>query len=117
VTSDRLGRLSFVASVVAALAAAVQFVGRMRRDERRRTRRRLLTAELDKLTAIRRRIEECADAAEARGLIAEADDLLCSAELDAGADRLDSDGIQSLRSLHALCWRALEQRSTARPDA
>jgi len=32
------------------------------------------------------------------------------AELDAAADLLDADGIQSLRSLHRLCWRALQDR-------
>ena len=37
VTSDRLGRISFVASGIAALAAAIQFFTRFRRNERRRS--------------------------------------------------------------------------------
>jgi hypothetical protein len=41
VTSDRLGRISFVASGIAALVAAIQFFTRFRRSERIRNRRRL----------------------------------------------------------------------------
>jgi hypothetical protein len=41
VTSDRLGRISFVASGIAALVAAIQFFTRFRRGERIRNRRRL----------------------------------------------------------------------------
>ena len=46
----------------------------------------------------------------AQSLIREADDLLYDAEQDAAADLLDTDGIQSLRSLHQVCWRAVEHR-------
>jgi TRAP-type uncharacterized transport system substrate-binding protein len=109
VTSDRIGRVSFVASLVAALFTAVQFLGRLRRNERRTVRRRLLSAELGKLEAIRHRIER-ADRTEADALIAEADDLLSQAEHDASAGLLDREGIESLRSLHGICWRALRQR-------
>lgn len=111
-TSDRMGRLSFVAWIIGAAVAVTQFVSRVRRNERRKGRRRLLAAELEKLKIIRDRIEECPDAIEARRLIAEADDLLCNAEQDAAADLLDTEGIQSLRSLHGICGRALQQRLT-----
>jgi TRAP-type uncharacterized transport system substrate-binding protein len=109
-TSDRLGRLSFVASAIAALAAGIQFITRFRRSERVRRRRRLLGSELAKLEGIRHRIEESSDASTAQELIREADDLLSSAEQDAAAGLLDTDGIQSLRSLHQLCWRARDHR-------
>ena len=111
-TSDRMGRFTFVAWIIGAAAATTQFVSRLRRNERKKARRRLLASELEKLKAIRSRIEECSDASEARGLIAGADDLLCSAEQDAAADLLDAEGIQSLRSLHGICWRALQHRFT-----
>lgn len=114
VTSDRIGRITFVASVVAAAFTAVQFVRGFRRNERRQARRKLLAAELEKLDAIRRRIES-ADPMAARALVADADDLLSGAEQDAAADLLDPEGIQSLRSLHGLCWRALQDRRTAPP--
>jgi hypothetical protein len=108
VISDRIGRLSFVAWIIGAIVAATQFVSRFRRNERQKARRRLLASELSKLEALRRRIETCADSTEARGLIAEADGLLSEAERDAAADLLDAEGIQSLRSLHGVCWRALQ---------
>jgi uncharacterized protein len=111
-TSDRIGRLSFVASIAGALVAATQFASRVRRNERRKTRRRLLGAEFAKLTAIRQRLEGGTDEDEARALIAQADDLLYAAEQDAAGDLLDTDGIQALRSLHGICWRALEHRTT-----
>ena len=116
-TSDRLGRLSFVAWIIGAAVAATQFVSRFRRNERKKARRRLLASELEKLKAIHNRIEECTDGIEARAQIAEADDLLCSAEQDAAADLLDAEGIQALRSLHGLCWRALEHRLNGRLNA
>jgi TRAP-type uncharacterized transport system substrate-binding protein len=112
VTSDRIGRLSFVASIIGAAFAGMQFVVRARQNERRRARRRLLAAELVKLNDIRHRIEQSLDEAEARALVGEADDLLSEAEQDAASDRLDAEGIQSLRSLHGICWRALQQRPT-----
>ena len=113
-TSDRMGRLTFVAWIIGAAVAATQFFSRFRRNERTKARRRLLASELEKLKAIRDRIEECPDGIEARALMAEADDLLCSAEQDAAADRLDSEGIQSLRSLHGICGRALQDRLNGR---
>jgi TRAP-type uncharacterized transport system substrate-binding protein len=117
VISDRIGRLSFVAWIVGAIVAATQFVSRFRRNERQRARRRLLASELNKLEAIRRRIETSADGTEARALIAEADGLLSEAERDAAADLLDAEGIQSLRSLHGLCWRALQHPLTGKSPA
>jgi TRAP-type uncharacterized transport system substrate-binding protein len=110
VTSDRLGRVSFVASGIAALAAAIQFFVRFRRGERVRNRRRLLGSELAALQDLRRRIETSAAPAEARSLMRDADDLLWNAEQDAAADLLDSDGIETLRSVHRGCWRALQHR-------
>jgi len=46
-------------------------------------------------------------------LIREADDLLARAELDGAADLLDVEGLRSLRSLHQVCWRALEHKRDA----
>ena len=48
VTSDRLGRISFVASGIAAIAAAIQFLARYRRKERARHRRRLLGSDVSR---------------------------------------------------------------------
>jgi len=109
-TSDRLGRVSFVASGIAALAAAVQFFIRFRRTERVNARRRLLGSDLARLQDLRRRIETSANDEEARRLAAEADELLWAAEQDAVSDLLDASGIQALRSVHQGCWRALEHR-------
>jgi TRAP-type uncharacterized transport system substrate-binding protein len=110
VTSDRLGRVSFVASGIAALVAAIQFFTRFRRSERVRSRRRLLGSELSRLQEIRHRIDQSTDLAEAQSLIREADDLLGRAEHDAAAELLDAPAIASLRSVHEGCWRALTQR-------
>lgn len=107
VTSDRLGRISFVASGIAALAAAIQFFTRFRRSERLRDRRRLLGSELSRLQEIRHRIDQSTDPAGAQALIREADDLLWRAEHDAAAELLDASAIASLRSVHQGCWRAL----------
>jgi TRAP-type uncharacterized transport system substrate-binding protein len=114
VTSDRLGRISFVASGIAALAAAVQFFTRFRRGERMRNRRRLLGSELSRLQEIRHRIDEATDPAEAHALIREADDLLSRAEHDAAAELLDASAIASLRSVHEGCWRALNRGPVVR---
>jgi TRAP-type uncharacterized transport system substrate-binding protein len=111
VTSDRLGRLSFIASAVAGVFATVQFVLLVRRNERKKARRGLLLADLEKLRILRLAIDEAADEGQARALIAQADDLLCHAEQDAAADRLDHEGIETLRSIHGVCWRVLEARS------
>jgi TRAP-type uncharacterized transport system substrate-binding protein len=110
VTSDRLGRLSFLATVIAAVFAGWQFMARFRRQERIRSQRKLLGAKLTMLHAIRHRIDEAADEGHAQMLIRAADDLLSSAELDNAEDLLDAEGIQSLRSLHRMCWLALDQR-------
>jgi TRAP-type uncharacterized transport system substrate-binding protein len=112
-TSDRLGRLSFVASTIAALVATAQFISRYRKNDLMARRRRLLTEELAKLESIRQRIDDAPDAEVARQLMRQADDLLCGAEQDAAADLLDSAGIQSLRSLHAVCRQAVQDRVDA----
>ena len=96
VTADRLGRLSFVASVIAALFAIPPVVTHFRREERIRGQRCRLGDELSSLQSIR-----------------EADDLLARAELDGAAELLDREGLTSLRSLHQVCWRALEHRRDA----
>ena len=70
-----------------------------------------MSADLEKLRLLRINIEAAGDETEARALIAQADDLLCQAEQDAIADRLDQDGIATLRSLHGVCWRVLDARS------
>ena len=113
-TSDRLGRLSFVASGIAALAAALQFVVRYRRNEQVKWRRSLLRSELAKLDAIRQRVEASPDPREAQELMRDAHDLLSNAERDAAAGLLDAQGIDSLRSLHHVCWLSMRQRSPAR---
>jgi hypothetical protein len=113
-TSDRLGRLSFVASSIAALAAAIQFVVRYRRNEHVKGRSRLLRSELAKLDAIRQRVEASADPREAQESMRDAHDLLSDAERDAAAGLLDAQGIASLRSLHHVCWLSMPQRSPAR---
>ena len=68
-TSDRLGRLSFVASAIAALVATAQFISRYRKNDRVAKRRRLLTEELAKLQSIRQRIDDAPDAESARQLM------------------------------------------------
>src|SRR5215212_9180274 len=113
-TSDRLGRLSFVASGIAALAAALQFVVRYRRSEQVKRRRRLLGSELAKLDSIRQRVEATPDPREAQELMRDAHDLLSDAERDAAAGLLDPQGIDSLRSLHHVCWFSMRQRNPAR---
>jgi len=109
-TSDRLGRLSFVASGIAALAAAMQFITRLRRAERVRQRRRLLGSEIARLGDIRRRIDDGIDAIEAQQLIRDADAVLCTAEQDAAAELLDPAAIEAVRSIHQVCWRAFQLR-------
>jgi TRAP-type uncharacterized transport system substrate-binding protein len=106
VTSDRIGRLTFVLWAIGAAVATAQFIARVRQHDRKEKRRQLLASELDKLDAIRRHIESPDDVATARRLMAEADGLLANAERDAAAGLLDAEGIQSLRSLHELCWRS-----------
>ena len=103
VTSDRLGRVSFVASAIAALVATAQFVSRYRKNDRIVRRRRLLASELAKLQAIRDRIYDAPDAGVVRRLLREAEDVLVGAEHDAAADLLDSASIGSVRSLYELC--------------
>ena len=113
-TSDRLGRLSFVASSLAAIAATVQFVVRYRRNDHVKRRRSVLLVELAKLDAIRQRVEASPDPREAEAVMRDAHDLLSNAERDAAADVLDAQGIDSLRSLYHVCWLAMQQRSAAR---
>jgi hypothetical protein len=113
-TSDRLGRLSFVASSVAAMAAALQFVVRHRRNEQMKGRRSLLQSELAKLDAIRQRVEASPDPRQAEAWMRDAHDLLSNAERDAAAGLLDAGGIDALRSLHHVCWLSMGQRSPAR---
>jgi TRAP-type uncharacterized transport system substrate-binding protein len=113
-TSDRLGRLSFVASSIAALAAALQFVVRYRRNEQVKGRRSLLQSELGKLDAIRQRVGASPDRREAQALMRDAHDLLSDAERDAAAGLLDAHGIDSLRSLHHVCWLSMRQQTPAR---
>jgi TRAP-type uncharacterized transport system substrate-binding protein len=115
VTSDLLGRLSFVGTLIAALFAGYQFVMHARRNERVRARRKLLGTELTKLEAMRGRVDAAPTAAAAPAAARQADDLLCAAERDAAADLLDAAGIESVRSLHAMCWRAYDQRSADPP--
>ena len=116
ITSDRLGRLSFVASAIAGLFAVMQFVSRYRRDDRVRRRRELLAGELARLQAIRQRIEESAASNTARDALREADDLLSDAERDAAAGLLDAEGIQALRSLHRVSRHATERRLATMGD-
>jgi hypothetical protein len=113
VTADRLGRLSFVASVVAALFAIPPVLTHTRRQERIRAQGRRLANELGALQAIRSRIDAAPDLPAAEQLIREADDLLSRAELDGAAELLDVEGLKSLRSLHQVCWRALEHKRDA----
>ena len=114
VTADRLGRVSFVASGIAAFAAALQFVFRYRRNEQLKQRRSLLRSELAKLDAIRQRVEASPDPREAEALMRDAHDLLTTAERDAADGLLDAPGIEALRSLHHVCWLSMPQRSPAR---
>ena len=107
VTSERIGRLTFVAWLIGAAIATTQFVSSLRRTQRRKARKRLLALEMGKLRSIRRRIDDGVDPAEARTLMAEADRILSRAEEDAAADLLDPEGIQALRSVHGICRRAL----------
>jgi hypothetical protein len=88
VTADRLGRLSFVALVVAALFAIPPVLTHMRRHERIRAQRRRLADEVRALQAIRSRIDAAPDLAAAEQLIREADDLLARAELDGASELL-----------------------------
>jgi hypothetical protein len=113
-TSDRLGRLSFVASSIAALAAALQFVVRYRRNEQVKARSCLLQSELEKLDAIRRRVEASVDPIEAQALMRDAHDVLSDAERDAAAGLLDAHAIASLRSLHHVCWLSMPPSHPAR---
>ena len=116
VTSDRIGRLTFVAWLVGAAIATTQFVSSLRRNERRKSRRRLLELDMDKLRSIRRRADETTDAVETHALMAEADAILTRAEQDAAADLLEPEGIQALRSLHGICCRALQLRPNEVPS-
>jgi hypothetical protein len=106
VTSDRLGRLSFVGSVLVALFTLAQFAVRVRRRDSARARRRRLCDELEALDALRLRIASCADAGEHRAMVREADDLLSRAERHAAAGLWERDDVLAMRSLHATCSRS-----------
>jgi TRAP-type uncharacterized transport system substrate-binding protein len=107
VTSERIGRLTFVAWLIGAAIATTQFVSSVRRTQQRKARKRLLALEMGKLRSIRRRVDDGIDSAEAPPLMAEADRILSRAEEDAAAGLLDPEGIQALRSVHGICRRAL----------
>ena len=113
VTSDRIGRFSFIAWIIGAAVATTQFVSSLRRNDRRKARRRLLALEIDKLHSIRRNADAAVNTAEVRDLLAAADEILIRAEQDAAADLLEPEGIQALRSLHGICCRALSLRADA----
>lgn len=108
VTSERLGRLSFVGSVLVALYTLAQFAVRLRRQDRARTRRRLLAETLSQLERLRVQIEKSTAAGERQALVREADDLLSRAELDAAAGLWERDDVLAVRSLHGACWRSSE---------
>lgn len=65
-TSERIWRVSFVASVIGVAFASIQFAVRFRRDERRKARKQLVKLDMDKLTSIRRRIDAGTNAVEGR---------------------------------------------------
>jgi hypothetical protein len=62
VTSDRIGRLTFVAWLIGAAIATTQFVSRFRRNERKKARKRRLAEEMEK-RSIRHHAAEGSDAA------------------------------------------------------
>ncbi|WP_157898581.1 TAXI family TRAP transporter solute-binding subunit [Luteitalea pratensis] len=103
VTSDRLGRLSFVGSVLVALFTLAQYAIRLRRNDSLRDRRRLLGDELARLEQLRGQIAGDSDAGTRRALVCDADEVLSRAEQQAAAGQWSSEDIQALRSLHALC--------------
>jgi TRAP-type uncharacterized transport system substrate-binding protein len=111
VTADRVGRLSFLATVIAALFAGLQVIVRLRRRELARTQRALLAPKVAALQVLRHRIEVGDDAS--RALVQEADELLAAAEVDYATGGLDAGGIQSLRSMHRTCRLAARRRPHA----
>jgi hypothetical protein len=110
-TSDRLGRISFVASSLAALAAGVQFALRFRRRERRGRTREAVAGAADRLLSLREELQAAAVADLDRAL-QEVDTVLCGVEREAAAGGIEPDAIAALRSLHAACHRAAERRRT-----
>jgi TRAP-type uncharacterized transport system substrate-binding protein len=110
VTSERLGRVSFVASAIAAIFGLAQFFGRMRERDARRTRQQRLEQRVLTLSALRRQIAE-ADVTVAHELLARADDELEAAEGEAARGTLDANGMDSVRSLHRMCLHAGRQAS------
>jgi len=115
IRTDRLERLSLVAAFVTALFAGGQFITRYRHYDRARRRRLLLGAKVDALQALRQRLDAEADPRAAERLMREADDVLGAAEREAVYELLDPPGIESLRSVHALCASAFERRGAALP--
>jgi hypothetical protein len=65
VTSDRIGRLTFVAWLIGAAIATTQFVSRFRRNERKKARKRHLAAEIEKHRSIQGPVDDRPDAAQA----------------------------------------------------
>jgi hypothetical protein len=114
VTSDRLGRLSFVGSVLVALFTLAQFALRIRRNEGLHAKRRMVCDELARIERLRVQIESSPDPATHSALLRDADDALSRAEQQAAAGVWESADVQAIRSLHALCCRASEGR--ARPN-
>ena len=110
VTSDRLGRLSFVGSVLVALFTLAQFAMRLRRNDSVRVRRRLLGDELSRLEQLRVQIESISDTDTRRALVRDADDAMSRAERQAATGRWSIEDIQAIRSVHALCCRVPEGR-------
>lgn len=111
VTSDRLGRLSFVGSVLVALFTLAQFGIRLRRNDSVRARRRLLGDELSRLEQLRVRIESSSDADTRRALLRDADDVLSRMEWQVATGQWEREDILAVRSMHALCCRASDGRA------
>jgi hypothetical protein len=116
VTSDRLGRLSFVGSVLVALFTLGQFAIRLRRNDSVRARRRLLADELSRLEQLRVQIESSGDADTRRALTRDADDVLSRMECQAATGQWEREDILAVRSMHALCARASQGRTMARAE-
>jgi len=113
VTSDRLGRVSFVGSVLVALWSLAQFTLRWRRAEAARGLRQRVDAELASLAQLRTQIECAQDADTKRALLREADDRLFHAERQVAAGAWDRDVALAVRSLHAVCCRAARDDTAA----
>jgi hypothetical protein len=105
VTSDRLGRVSFVGSVLVALWSVAQFAMRMRRRDGIRAARQQAGEVLARLEQLRLQLTTTVDPTARRDLLREADDRLAVAEHSAAAGAWERDAVLAIRSLHALCCR------------